>query len=70
MNDLFLTEGELRTLTDRERPTYQRKALKRMGLDYYVSADGRVKVLRADVERVQGNTEQQPDFAAVTGGAA
>ena len=56
---LFLTEPELRELTDLQRPDAIRRWLTRQGYVYEVSATGWPKVLRSLVEsRLGGQTEK------------
>lgn len=51
---MFLTDHELRELTQRQRAPAQRKALRAMGIEHRTRPDGSVVVLRAHVEKEFG----------------
>lgn len=48
---MFLTPEELADLTDRRRPADQARWLRENGYRFALSAAGRLKVLRAEVDR-------------------
>jgi phosphohistidine phosphatase SixA len=48
---MFLSPDELADLTDRKRQTDQARWLRENGYRFAVSAAGRLKVLRAEVDR-------------------
>lgn len=54
---MFLTESEVRELTEYQLPAYQKRWLDQNGVPYFVGASGRPKVLRSALER--GGTMQQ-----------
>lgn len=67
---LFLTETELRELTELEQPEAQRRWLTSRGWAFEVSAKGRNRVLRAVMERMMGaagraRQSTEPDFGAI-----
>lgn len=67
---MFLTADELADLTDRRRRDAQCAALTAMGIPFRVSADGRPKVLRAEVERLLSSkperaSRQRPQLGVV-----
>ena len=47
---MFLSREELVELTGRLRPSAQRRVLRGQGIDYAVTADGAVRVLRETVQ--------------------
>ena len=49
---LLLTKEEVRELTSRQRRTAQAAALRHMGIDHLVRADGSVAVLRSHAEKL------------------
>lgn len=68
---MFLTEEELFSLTHKQRPKAQMKALRSMGIDHRERPDGTVAVLRSAVEAsmggetaVQKNKAYEPDWNA------
>lgn len=68
---MFLTNEELEDLTDRKNPRYQSRWLAEHGYAFEVSAAGKPKVLRAEVEArllsggKQQKKPQQPNWAAL-----
>ena len=48
---MFLSPDDLSELTGLKRPSAQVRWLSRAGMRYAISADGGVRVLRAEVER-------------------
>lgn len=67
---MFLTEAELRELTELEQPEAQRRWLAARGWPFEVSAKGRNRVLRSTMERKMGlggapKKSAEPDFAAL-----
>mgnify|MGYP000712768100 CR=1 FL=1 len=69
---MFLTADELVDLTDRSNPKYQAKWLAEHGYPFEISAAGKPKVLRTEVERRLSSTAQrqmkraEPNWAALT----
>ena len=49
---MFLSPDDLSELTGLKRPSAQARWLFRAGMRYAISADGQVRVLRAEVERM------------------
>ena len=70
---MFLTESNLETLTDRKRPTAQIRWLAEHGYHFEISASGRPKVLKANVEARLSDQEftptESPNFATLRKGA-
>lgn len=69
---MFLTEEELYSLTHKQRPSAQLKALRAMGIDFKERPDGTVAVLRTAVEATMGgaiaadkNKIYEPDWNAL-----
>lgn len=57
---MFLTRDEIATLTNRTRRSAQIRALRHLGIEHKVRADGSVVVLRAHVEHILGGDQTQP----------
>lgn len=61
---MFLTEDEVRELTDRSQAPAQVKRLEAMRIPYRYAPGGRVKVLASDVQRVpKAGSAEEPDFS-------
>lgn len=61
--DTFLTEDEVRALTERKVRPAQCRALKSMGIEHRVRPDGSIAILRAHIFKVfdgDSNTRSQP----------
>jgi hypothetical protein len=60
---MFLDPQELIELTGRHRRETQKQALRFLGIEHRVRADGKILVLRAHVERQFGESEaaQKPE---------
>ena len=59
---MFLTPDELATLTGRKRASSQIRWLAQAGIRHVLAADGRPRVLRAEVERAMlGGAARQPE---------
>lgn len=63
---LFLTAEEMNELTGRRRRASQESALRAMGIEHKVRADGRVLVLRKHVEQVLGAVLPKDDPEKIT----
>lgn len=57
---MFLTCTEIAALTNRTRQSAQIRALRHLGIEHKVRADGSVVVLRAHVEHILGGTAPSP----------
>lgn len=57
MSDTFLDDGELAILTDRKMKSHQIRALRDMGLPFFVNASGHPVVARCVVE---GKKDAEP----------
>jgi len=72
-DDMFLDDGELRSMTKRVQRSAQAKMLRSMGIAFKQRADGTLAVLRAHVEKEFGagadrkskTKEFQPNWSAV-----
>ena len=64
----LLTQDDLRTLTGKQRPAAQRRALDRMGIRYHVRPDGRPVVPAAALVGGDSATlkQDQPDWSALS----
>lgn len=64
MNELFLTEAEVKTLTGRSWHGLQTKWLDsegmKRGIRYYLNASGRPVVIRSSVEGLKQRKEDKP----------
>ena len=61
--DTFLSEEEVRALTERRARAAQSRALKSMGIEHRVRPDGSVAILRAHIYKVfdgDSSTRSQP----------
>lgn len=56
MAGIFLEEDEITLLTHRSQHTAQVRALRFMGIEHKVRADGSVAVLRSHIENIFGGT--------------
>lgn len=73
MSNLFLDSTEIKELTNRRRRDAQVRALKTMGIDHKVRADGSVVVLKSHIDKVLGGItekrvvvkQSQPNLGAV-----
>lgn len=69
---MFLTNDELVDLTDRSNPKYQARWLAEHGYPFEMSAAGKPKVLRSEVERRLSSKTQrrspraEPNWSALT----
>ena len=70
---MFLNQDELNSLTGKERPSAQARALRQMGIEYRQRPDGSIAVLRAHVEQIFGlgvsssnRRKTAPNFSMVT----
>ena len=68
---MFLTSDELQELTDRKNPSHQSRWLAERGYAFEISAAGKPKVLRSEVEsRLSSQSQaraktQQPNWEAL-----
>ncbi len=61
--DTFLSEEEVRALTERRARAAQSRALKSMGIEHRVRPDGSIAILRAHIYKVfdgDSSTRSQP----------
>ncbi|HEX7080367.1 MAG TPA: DUF4224 domain-containing protein [Gammaproteobacteria bacterium] len=63
-NDLTLSDDELVELTGKKRPSAQARALRIMGIDHRIRPDGKVVVLRAQLEQAFG-VKRRPEEQVV-----
>jgi hypothetical protein len=54
MTGMFLNQEDLETLTGRKYRSCQRRWLEQAGIPYFISATGRIQVLKALVEQKMG----------------
>lgn len=70
---MFLSDGEIRELTGRQRYHAQRKALAAMRIEFRVRPDGRPMVVRGHVEGTIGQSGRktpEPDWGAMDAAAS
>lgn len=60
---MFLSEQEVRDLTDRIQAPAQVKRLVAMKIPYRYVVGGRVKVLASDIQRTPTSQTEEPDFS-------
>lgn len=60
---MFLTEQEVRDLTDRSQAPAQIKRLVAMKIPYRYVPGGRVKVLASEIQRTPKAQTEEPDFS-------
>ena len=65
MANLVLTDAELQELTGYQRPTFQVRTLRVLGIRHALRPDGTVVVLRADLERSPRTDATTPAQGAV-----
>lgn len=62
---ILLTDAELQTLTGYRRPSKQIDWLRQHGVRFMVGADGRPRVLRAELETRHYQPRREPNFQAL-----
>ena len=69
LSTLFLTQDELKELTDLKIPSAQRRWLTKHSYPFEVSASGKLKVLRSIVfqrlSSIQSSFTNEPNFEAI-----
>jgi hypothetical protein len=62
MDDIFLSDLEVRSMTRRARYKQQAEALDQMGVTYKIRGDGSLLVLRGHVENLLGGQRPVPSL--------